>query len=45
MEEGMGAFNILADKPTGKRPLGRSRLRWKHNIRIHFEEMGINTRT
>ena len=25
MEEGSSAFNILTDKPTGKRPLGRPR--------------------
>ena len=25
MEEGRIAFNILTDKPTGKRPLGRPR--------------------
>ena len=42
MEEGKRAFKILADKPTGKRPLGRPRRRWKDNIRMHLEEIGIN---
>ena len=28
MEEGRSAFKILTGKPTGKRPLGRPRLRW-----------------
>ena len=42
MEEGKSAFKILTGKPTGKRPLGRPRRRWKDNIRMHFEEIGIN---
>ena len=44
MEEGRSDFKILTGKPTGKRPLGRPRRRWEDNIRIHFKEMGINTR-
>ena len=42
MEEGRRVFKILTGKPTGKRPLGRSRLRWEDNIRMHPEEIGIN---
>ena len=42
MEEGRNAFKILTGKPTGKRPLGRPRLRWEDNIRMDLEEMGIN---
>jgi hypothetical protein len=42
MEEGKRAFKILTGKPTGKRPLGRPRLRWKDNIRMDPEEIGIN---
>ena len=38
MEEGSSAFNILIGKPTGKRPLGRPRLRWEGNIRMDLEE-------
>ena len=30
--------------PAGKRPLGRSRHRWRDNIRMDLREMGINTR-
>ena len=41
-EEGRGAFKILTDKPTGKRPLGRPRRRWEDNIRMDLEEIGIN---
>ena len=35
-------FQILTGKPSGKRPLGRSRRRWKDNIRIDLKERGIN---
>ena len=42
MEEGRSALNILTDKPTGKRPSGRSRRRWEYNIRMDLEEIGIN---
>ena len=44
MEEGRGAFKILAEKSTGKRPLGRPRRRWEENIKIDLKEIGINTR-
>ena len=42
MEEGRSAFKILTGKPTGKRPLGRPRPRWKGNIRMDIEDIGIN---
>ena len=29
----MGTLNILTGKPTGNRPLGRSRSKWEDNIR------------
>ena len=32
MEEGRSAFKVLTGKLTGKRPLGRPRLRWEDNI-------------
>ena len=44
MEEGRSAFKILTGKPTGKIPLGRSRLRREDNIRMDLKEIGINTR-
>ena len=37
------AFKILTGKPTGKRLLGRSRHRLKHNIRLNLTEIAINT--
>ena len=42
MEEGRSSFKILTGKPIGKRPLGRPRRRWKDNIRMEIEEIGIN---
>ena len=42
MEEGRSGFKILTGKPTGKRPLGRPSRRWEDNIRMDFEEVGIN---
>ena len=44
MVEGRSAFKILTGKPTGKRPLGRSRHIWVDNIRMNLKEIGINTR-
>jgi hypothetical protein len=44
MKEGRSAFNILTDKPAGKRPLGRPRRRWEDNISMDLQEIGINTR-
>ena len=43
-EEDRNAFKILTGKPTGKRPLGRPRIRWENNIRLDLKEIGINTR-
>ena len=42
MEEGRSAFKILKGKLTGKIPLGRPRRRWEDNIRMDFEDIGIN---
>jgi hypothetical protein len=44
MERGRRAFNILTDKPMGKRSFGRPRHRWEENIRMDLKEIGINTR-
>ena len=43
MEEGRSAFKIVTGRPTGKRPLGRSRRKLEDNIRMDLEEIGINT--
>ena len=41
VREGRSAFKILTGKPTGKRPLGRSRRRWDDNIRMDLDEIRI----
>jgi hypothetical protein len=33
------ACRLLAGKPEGKRPLGRSRHRWVHNIKMDLVEI------
>ena len=38
------ALRIFTGKPTGTRPLGRSRRWWEGNIRIHLKEIGVNKR-
>ena len=39
MQERGRAFEILTDKPTGKRHLGRPRRRWEDNIRMDVDAM------
>ena len=43
MEKGSTAFKILTGKPTEKRSLGNSRLRWEENIRTAPYKIGVNT--
>jgi hypothetical protein len=40
MGETRNAYRILAEKPEGKRPLGRPRRRWVGNIKIDLREIG-----
>jgi hypothetical protein len=42
MGEKRNVYNILLEKPEGKRPLGRPRHRWVYNIKMDFgrDEMG-----
>ena len=42
MKEGRSAIKILTGKPTGKRPLGRTRRKWEDNIRMVLEKIGNN---
>jgi hypothetical protein len=44
MEADRSASKILTSKPTGNRPLVRTRRRWEDNIRIDVKQIGINTR-
>jgi hypothetical protein len=39
MSERRNAYRLLVGKPEGRRPLGRSRLRWVDNIRMDTREI------
>jgi hypothetical protein len=40
MEEKRNAYRILVGKPEGKRPLGRTKHTWVHNIKIDLGDIG-----
>jgi len=40
MGEEKGVYRVLAGKPEGRRPLGRPRHKWVHNIRMDLQEVG-----
>jgi hypothetical protein len=40
--EGRDICRVLVGKPAGKRPLGRRRRRWEHNIKMDLKEKGID---
>jgi len=40
MGEMRGVYRGLVGKPEGKRPLGRSRIRWEINIKMDLQEVG-----
>jgi hypothetical protein len=35
-------YRLLVGKPEGKRPLGRTRRRWMHNIKVDLLEIGLS---
>jgi hypothetical protein len=39
MVEGRGVYRVLVGKPEGKGPMGRTRGRWKVNIKGDFQEV------
>ena len=41
MGEGRGVYRVLVGKHEGKRPFGRSRLRWGENIKMDLQEVGF----
>jgi hypothetical protein len=43
--EDRGVCRVLVGKPEGKRPLGRPRLRWKDNIMMDIQEVGLGVWT
>jgi hypothetical protein len=40
MGEKRNVYRLLVGMPEGKRPLGRPRCRWVHNIRMDLGEVG-----
>jgi hypothetical protein len=38
--EKRGAYRILVGRPEGRRPLGRTRRRWKDNIKMDLQGVG-----
>jgi hypothetical protein len=42
MGEKRNVYRLLVGKPEGKRPLGRRRRRWMHNIKMDLLEIGLN---
>jgi hypothetical protein len=42
MGEGRCVYRVLVGRPEGKRPLERSRRRWKDNIKLDLREIGID---
>ena len=38
--ERRGVYRVLVGKPKGKRPLRRSRRRWKNDIKMELQEVG-----
>jgi hypothetical protein len=42
MGEKRNVYRLLVGKPEGKRPLGRPRRRWIHNIKMELLEIGVS---
>jgi hypothetical protein len=40
MGEDSGVHRVLVGKTEGKRPFGRSRLRWEDNIKMDLQKVG-----
>jgi hypothetical protein len=40
MEAKRNGYRLLVEQQEGKRPLGRPRRRWVHNIRMDLGEVG-----
>ena len=45
MRERRGVYRVLVGKPEGKGALGRPKRRWKDNIKMGFQEMGLEAWT
>jgi hypothetical protein len=42
MGQGRGVYRVLVGRPQSKRPLGRSRSRWKDNIEMYLGKIDID---
>jgi len=40
MGEERGVYRVSLGKPGGRRPMGRTRRRWVHNISMDLQEVG-----
>jgi hypothetical protein len=45
IEKRRRAYGVLLEKPERKRSLGRSKPKWKDNIKIDFQEVGCGVWT
>jgi hypothetical protein len=43
MGEKRGVYRVLVGKPEGKKPLARHRRRWKDNIKMDIQDVGVWT--
>ena len=43
MEDRRDIYRVLMEKREGKRPLGRSGVRWEDNIKTDLQEVGVWT--
>jgi len=41
----MVEMRVVVGKPEGKTPLGKPRLKWKSNIKIDLQEVGLRSMT
>jgi hypothetical protein len=44
MGEGRNVYNVLVERPEGKRPMGRPRRRWENNIKMDLWEIEVGIR-
>jgi hypothetical protein len=44
-EEWRGIYRVLMGKPEGTRSLGRPRRRWRDNIKMDLQEVGVGAWT
>ena len=41
MEYRRGAYRILVRRPDGRRPRGKPKRRWEHNIKVNIQEVEL----